>query len=155
MTTATTTAPTFTAEDVRAVTGDVWEACLLQYGDTLEWGTGEPLEGDVVQALIRITGDWNGVITLGMAIETARTAARVMLNADEVEPEEVADAVGELVNIIGGSIKSLLPTPSKLSLPEVTRTAADTDPAAYGSAVEHCRVDLSWGPRPILVRVWS
>ena len=32
---------------------------------------------------------------------------------------DVTDAVGELVNIIGGSVKSLMPQPTVLSLPSV------------------------------------
>ena len=155
MTVQTTGDVTFAPEDVRAVTGQVWESCLSPYGDPLSWGTGERLEGDVAQALIRVVGEWSGVITLEMSDEAAETAARVLETAatDEVAPEEVADAVGELVNIIGGNIKSLLPTPSTLSLPEVAQVAAPA--AAERATTEHCRVDLSWGPRPIRVRVWS
>ena len=151
--TAAPAPPAFTADDVRAVTGDVWEACLASAGDPLEEGTAVPLEGDVVVAQIRIAGDWSGAVTLKMSAATAQTAARLMLDADEVRPDEVADAVGELVNIIGGNIKSLLPTPSKLSLPEVVHVPDPTAPA--GPVVEHCRVDLAWGTRPIRVRVRS
>ncbi len=164
MTTDQLVLPTFTVEDVRAVTDQVWEACLHHHGDFLQWGTGEPLEGEVTQALIRIVGEWSGAITLDIESGTARTAAEVMLQVEDVEPEEVTDAVGELVNIIGGNIKSLLPTPSKLSLPQVSRRLGSGDPTVeatvdlgygVGSATEVCRVDLSWGARPILVRVWS
>jgi chemotaxis protein CheX len=147
-------APSFTADDVRAVTGDVWEACLAFHGEPLTEGTGRPFVGEVERALVRITGDWCGAVTLEMSSDAATTAARLMLEADDVDADEVADAVGELVNIIGGNIKSLLPTPSRLSLPQVTRGEALL--ALPGSpAAEHCRVDLSWGIRPVLVRVWS
>ena len=146
----------FTAEDVRVVTGDVWESCLARYGDSLEWGTGEPPRGEVAQALIRIVGEWSGVITLEMSSEAARTAARLMLQSEDVEPTEVADAVGELVNIIGGNVKSLLPARSRLSLPQVTTHEAVVEDVADDAALtEQCRVDLSWGRQPILVRVWS
>jgi len=147
------TDPALTADDVRAVAGDVWESCLAHYGDPLDWGTGEPLEGEVAQAAVRIVGDWSGVVTLEMSSEAARTAAQVMLEVDHVEPEEVADAVGELVNIIGGNIKSLLPTPATLGLPQVRRIG-HAGPVAQ-PMTEHCRVDLSWGTRPVLVRVCS
>jgi chemotaxis protein CheX len=151
-----TATPTFTADDVRTVTGDVWESFLAHSGDPLDAGTAEPLEGEVAQALIRITGDWDCVVTLEMSDEAAETAARLMLDADEVEPAEVADAVGELVNIIGGNIKSLLPTASTLSLPQVTRRGTGDEPAGpTGSVTERCRVELRWGSRPVLVRVWS
>ena len=157
MTLAPSSAPEFTADDVRAVTGEVWESCLAHYGDPLDWGTGEPLEAPVARALVHISGDWSGAITLEMSVATAEVAARVLLEVDDVEPWEVADAVGELVNIIGGNLKSLLPTPSKLSLPRVSQVAGSDD--LEGDLPEHLsedfRVDLSWGTRPILVRVWS
>ena len=160
MSTVDAAAPAFTAEDVRAVAGDVWESCLAHHGEPLDWGTGEPLEGEVAQALVRIAGDWSGVVTLEMSADAARTAAQVMLEADDVEPEEVADAVGELVNIIGGNIKSLLPTPSRLGLPQVRHLPrAGTGPLSEDGTVtwvtEHYRVDLRWGARPVLVRVCS
>ena len=77
-----------------------------------------------------------------------------MLDAQEVEPDEVADAAGELVNIIGGNLKTLLPTPSKLGLPEVARVPGLAAEDGIG-ATEECRVDLTWGTRPVRVRVWS
>ena len=157
MTLASAAAPAPTVDDVRAVTGDVWEACLASHGDPLDWGTGEPVGGPVARALVHIAGEWSGAITLEMSVATAEVAARVLLDVDDVEAWEVADAVGELVNIVGGNLKSLLPTPSKLSLPRVSQSADsdDLEGDLPDSAVELCRVDLSWGPRPVLVRVWS
>ncbi len=143
----------FTADDVRAVTGDVWEACLASAGDPLEDGIPQPLEGEVVVAQIRIVGDWHGAVSLEMSRASATRAARLMLDAAEVEPEEVDDAVAELVNIIGGNLKSVLPTPSRLGLPEVAHRPGAV--AGEGPVLERCRVDLRWGARPILVRVWS
>ena len=151
-------APTFAADDVRTVTGDVWDACLASAWEPLEDGTREPLDGEVVVAQIRIVGDWSGAVALELSDAAAMTAAQVMLHADEVDSDEVADAVGELVNIIGGNLKSLLPTPSKLSLPQVAHVpgpAATDGVLAEHCRVEHCRVDLSWGTRPVRVRVWS
>ncbi len=157
MTLTSAAAPAFTADDVRAVTGDVWEACLASHGDPLQEGTGEPVDGPVVRALVHIAGEWSGAITLEMSLATAEVVARVLLDVEDVEPWEVADAVGELVNIVGGNLKSLLPTASRLSLPRVTQVAGsdDLEGDLPDHAVEHCRVDLGWGSRPVLVRVWS
>jgi len=41
---------------------------------------------------------------------------------DEVTSDLVQDALGELTNMTGGKIKSLLPEPCFLSLPTVTMT---------------------------------
>ena len=38
---------------------------------------------------------------------------------DEVTSHDVGDSLGELTNMVGGNIKSLLPSPSNLSIPSV------------------------------------
>jgi chemotaxis protein CheX len=143
--------PEFTTEDLVAVAGQVWESCLVHHPDQLVEGPYAVLEGPVTRAWVVIRGGWSGFVVLEMGSGTAEEAARVMLDLeerDDVERDEVADAVGELVNIIGGNVKSLLPTASSLGLPQVGR-------AAPAIVVEHCRVDLWWGPRPVVVRVCS
>ena len=59
----------------------------------------------------------------------AFSLTRLMMAMDESEPlddAEVADAVGELVNMVGGNIKSLMPGPSALTLPVVAASFVDT-----------------------------
>ncbi|HVD28484.1 MAG TPA: chemotaxis protein CheX [Mycobacteriales bacterium] len=61
----------------------------------------------------------------------ARTAASAMFDrpAEALTDDEVADALGELTNMIGGNLKSLLPGPSRLSMPAVTVGATTAHPA--------------------------
>lgn len=85
----------------------------------------EPLIGRV-----RITGAWRGSVELECDPELARAAAASMfgLAGSEASDEQVADALGELTNMTGGSFKSLLPEPCFLSLPVVGgRGAAGAD----------------------------
>jgi chemotaxis protein CheX len=74
-------------------------------------------------ACVQITGAWHGAVTLDCPITLARRVASIMLELppNEVEPDLVHDALGELVNIIGGNFKSLLPEPTALSLPAVAQ----------------------------------
>ena len=61
--------------------------------------------------------------------------------------EDVADAVGELVNMIGGNVKSLMPGPSTLSLPLVRAGRRSRRPSRRGRGLP---------PRPRLGRSrWS
>ena len=150
-TTPEVVAPEFSTDDLLAVTGQVWESCLAHHPDVLVEGPFAFLDGPVTRASVVIRGGWSGFVVLEMGRGTALEAARVMLDleeGDDLEPEEVADAVGELVNIIGGNVKSLLPTAASLGLPQVGEVVAAV-------AVEHCRVDLRWGARPVVVRVCS
>ncbi|WP_254508734.1 chemotaxis protein CheX [Anatilimnocola floriformis] len=77
---------------------------------------------DGLWATIRIDGAWSGSVALVFSAELARNAACRML---KLSPDEVTDAdelevAAELANMIGGNLKSLLPSPSQLSLPVVS-----------------------------------
>ena len=70
---------------------------------------------------VTVSGAWEGSVLLELSPGMDRLLAAMMF---QLEPEmlgddEVGDAVGELANMIGGSVKSLLPEPSRLSLPTV------------------------------------
>jgi chemotaxis protein CheX len=142
-------------EDIRVVTDDVWTSFLATYGP-LEWSPvsleDAAPDAQLVQASVAIRGDWTGTVTLEMTSATAETAARTMLDLDGVEEADVTDALGELVNMIGGNIKSLLPSGSTLGLPIVTH--APLRPAR-SEGTEHYRVELTWAGTPIRIRVWS
>ena len=74
---------------------------------------------------IQIYGSWNGTITVSATDDVAATVVSGMFrglarNGDELQ---LRDALNELTNILGGNIKTLLPSPSKLSLPQTTEEA--------------------------------
>jgi chemotaxis protein CheX len=76
---------------------------------------------DDLLATIQISGAFMGSVMLGLSNDAAKSAAATMLSIDTAEvtrPDE-RDVAAELVNMIGGNIKSLLPGPSLLSLPGV------------------------------------
>ncbi|MBT5549088.1 MAG: chemotaxis protein CheX [Nitrospina sp.] len=84
-----------------------------------------PLGGESILAgCVHISGEWEGVIALDCPIELAKKVASIMFKVtdDEVTSDLVQDALGELTNMTGGNIKSLLPEPCFLSLPTVTMT---------------------------------
>ncbi len=68
-------------------------------------------------------GAWRGAVVLQCPTQHAYQAAEAMFAAEpgSLGPEEVADALGELTNMVGGNLKNLLPQPSVLSIPSVTR----------------------------------
>ena len=57
---------------------------------------------------------------------------------EEVSPADVLDAVGELVNIVGGNLKGMLPSPTGLSLPSVTDGAVHLDPGPAPTCWSTC-----------------
>lgn len=140
-------------DDVSSVTEDVWMA-LLGEEEMLAprpVPAGSPFDAaGAWSATVSVTGGWQGVVTLELDEDVARKVTARMLaipGPDEVNDGDVADAVGELVNMVGGNIKSLMRGPSTLSLPSVAAGRA-----AFASDVrEVCRVDLAWHGKPVRV----
>lgn len=74
-----------------------------------------------ITANIQISGQWQGVIALIMEHDLAEQLAIKMfsIEKEQVTNDEINDALSEMINIIGGNLKSLLPQPNQLSLPIV------------------------------------
>lgn len=143
---------------VTSIATDVWD-CFLGTGTELPLLPAfEPitLEAGHYLAMIAITGAWTGQVVLELAVPAAERAARLMLAVpDESQPvrdADVADAVGELVNMIGGNLKGLVPAPSALSLPLVLRGDVA---ASSGRTVLTADVSFSWADDPVRISVWE
>jgi chemotaxis protein CheX len=79
---------------------------------------------DMLTASVTISGAWSGVVGVSCSPELARRAASAMFDTTRlVSEEEACDALREIANIIGGNFKSLVSSPSRLSLPEVRERA--------------------------------
>ena len=116
-----------TDEQIVGITQDVWGSFT---GKAIQVAGDEVLPdgGHVTVGCVAVTGDWQGWVLLACPTQLARTAASAMfdLPAEKLTDEEVADALGELTNMIAGNIKSLMPGPSRLSMPAVTVGASYT-----------------------------
>jgi chemotaxis protein CheX len=85
---------------------------------------GDELPADAPQqiiATIQIAGESTCSVVLGLSDGAGAAAAAAMLQLpiDDVTPADQRDVAAELVNMIGGNLKSLLPGPCHLSLPAV------------------------------------
>jgi chemotaxis protein CheX len=117
------------ADDIHQVTMTVWESVLdLALSPTENFRPA----GDQVGARVSITGAWHGWVRITCSPTLARrlTGMLFMMEDDEVDDEQMRDALGEVVNMIGGNLKALLPQPSKLGLPEPTAGGDDAIVAA-------------------------
>ena len=105
-------------------TEDIWKSILdLDVKKSEE--AFSPLGGESILAgCVHITGSWEGAVALDCPVELAKKVASIMfqLKEDETTTDLVEDGLGELTNMTGGNIKSLLPEPCYLSLPAVTMT---------------------------------
>lgn len=142
------------SDDIIAITTQVWSSFLdSELVAVLPDAAG--LTGPVMIAVVHISGAWEGAVQLDCPLAHGTAAAGTMFSADPaaLSPEEAADAVGELANIVTGNVKSLLPAPSALSLPTVTtgHDAAGRIPGA--TVVRHVAFASAAGP--LHVSLWK
>lgn len=108
--------------DLHRIAADIWAAML-----GLDLEPDRPVDKHspderVVTGTVLITGDWEGAVTVQTSERHANRATGLMLMLEEADigEEDIADTVGELANMAGGNVKSLLEGSCQLSLPSVT-----------------------------------
>lgn len=137
-------------QDVYSVVEEVWNTFL---GDGVPILPGaRDLPDDAWYSAITVTGEWEALILIAMPLALAGRITTTMLGLpehDQCSTEDLTDALGELVNIVGGNIKSLMPGPSTLSLPLVAQGAVTTT----SDLVEVCEVGVVWHDEPVLITI--
>ena len=140
-------------EQVVTIAADVWGS-FLGMDLVANPGGAEP-SGRTITGCVHVTGEWRGSVFLECGADLAQSAAEAMFGADpgSLSPDEVCDALGELTNMIGGNIKSLLPAPSTLSVPSVAEGDSYTVRVPGAVRVEH--VLLACASGPLTVSIWK
>jgi chemotaxis protein CheX len=133
-----------TDDDLREITEQVWSSYLDVDGSRPLMPYPAQDRSHEVTASVSLTGAWQGHVVVACSDPASRNAAAALLGVklDEVTEADVADAMGELANIIGGNIKSLLPEPCALSLPHVLVGSGASN--HWPSVAEVCQLDGSW-----------
>jgi hypothetical protein len=110
----------------------------------------EELPADALSSWVDVVGPWTGSVVLSTGAQTAADLTRALLGSyapELLEHEDVADAFGEIANVVGGNVKAALPGPSALSLPEVGNPPAVRNPA------DVVRIDVLWRGQPVSISV--
>jgi chemotaxis protein CheX len=106
--------------DVCKITESVWSTT---FGFAIEALPEVPpdREEPVLTAFVLLAGGWDGALMIQCPATLARRCASQMFDSpmDAVTESDVNDALGELANMIGGNLKSLIPGSCTLSLPAV------------------------------------
>jgi chemotaxis protein CheX len=86
-----------------------------------------PVHDECITAAIRVAGSCAVEVNLILPREVAIHSAASMLglSLDEVTYDDQVEVAAELANMIGGNLKSLLPSPSQLSIPTVKLQSSD------------------------------
>lgn len=105
-----------TDADIHALVQEIWRSYLDL--DVDPGPVAEP-EGPTLSGIIHIHGAWEGTVILRASQELATHAAEAMFGTEELDDGDIDDALGEIVNMLGGSVKALADGPCSLSLPTV------------------------------------
>jgi chemotaxis protein CheX len=154
--TASTDDAVVTAEQISSIASEVWESLLGMPLLPHPLGTDAPaLEGQSTTGCVHVSGEWNGSVFLQCDVGVAAALAEVMFAAEPgtLTDDEVGDALGELTNMVGGNIKSLLPAPSRLSVPSIA--VGQSCSVRVPGAVLLDRVVLVCAPGPLHISVWK
>jgi len=133
-------------EELQEIVEVVWMTVLelaVVPGDETELAL-----SDYVTCEIEITGAWEGVVTVRASEQFLAHAASVMFNCsmDDVSEMDRSDTLTELTNMLGGTVKCLLPETSDLSLPIILLDAS-TDQTAH----EWCAFSCEGKPLAVAV----
>lgn len=136
------------AGTVLSIAEDAWTALVGEDEVLVPLPAGpatDPLSG-----WVQLTGPWTGIVAVTTGRATAEQLASCMLKEHAppvLDDEDVADALGEMANVVGGNIKAVLPPPAALSLPEVGSCPAVANPA------DVCHLDVLWRGQPLTISV--
>ena len=139
------------AEDLEVITREVWTSFLD--GDPAGLVPANiPAPGEGVTGCVHLSGAYTGSITVQCSAPAARDAAAALfaMQPADVTAAEVVDAIGEIANMVGGNVKSMLPGPSNLSLPAVVHGQL----AVAGAQIVR-EVQLAWRDEPLVISLWQ
>lgn len=141
-------------EDLFAITVDIFSSMIDgEEGYINPSYEEEDLDpADTLYAWVDAAGETGARALLQCSKAVAYDLARALLGMEEDEPvdgDDLIDAFGEVANVVGGNLKSLLTDPGALSLPVV----ADAPPGDDAQLATTIRMD--WKGRLIIISIWQ
>lgn len=118
--------PTMEAVNVQAYGAEVHQIVDVVFQtmlglEVLPAGNVADVPDGCMTATVFLTGGWWGAVVVEVSLQFAfdLTARLMSIERPSSANEDVFDAMGEVVNMIGGNLKSLLPAGVHLSMPSV------------------------------------
>lgn len=125
---------TFSPADIDSITLLAFEHAAGTLLDPSDQPATAEICADPICAVVDVTGPWSCRVTVCVDRELARVVAQRMWASDGVDDDDVADAVKEMANVIGGAVKGMTPLEGcGLTIPVLA------DATALGGVVRHYR----------------
>lgn len=137
------------SDELASVVETVWSEVLRSEVRRLEGDEPSSVRLSSVTARIHVLGPAPRTIVFTCSEALGRRLASHMFHVDpeSASPEDVSDAVGEVVNMVGGNVKCIFGSPTTLSLPEVEGTGTCGGPAwSFADAVGEVRFEDAGEP---------
>lgn len=141
--------------ELREVVEQVWSSFLDDaLVPELTVSSADRHHSDRIVAWVSISGEWTGHLLVTTSAVGARAIAAGMfqLEPNEVDTAEIADALGEIANMIGGTVKGVVGAGAALSLPQVVLDAAALISL---NALERVTVCARWKGELLEVSLWE
>lgn len=105
-------------EELVELVDQTWQ---VMFGESLEPCDPPASAREGLRASVAIAGAWQGRVVVEFERAAAEQVACRLLEAKagELGEAEILDAAGEMANILAGNLKSMVPQPSKLGLPQI------------------------------------
>jgi chemotaxis protein CheX len=140
-------------EELAELVEEVWRSFL---DDDIVVGLESPddPERTMMVAWVSITGEWTGHLQVLTTPDGAKGIASSMFQMDaaEISSEEVADAFGEIANMVGGGVKGMVGVHTALSLPQVV---LDSRALISPEAHQHSSIQAVWRGEPLQFSLWE
>ena len=134
-----------------------WEQMLAMKLEPLPSPREFQVGGGYLIGSVNLSGVWTGRIEVRLAGPLAReaTAAMMMQPPDTVAEADTVDATKEIANIIAGVIKSCLPRPCNMTVPEASVESHEFAKVSAGEDADSIEVVFRHDAGELLVRVWE
>jgi chemotaxis protein CheX len=144
-----------TVDDLNEIAEQVWSAYLDPEGINPLIPLDDVAFGGDLHGSVSITGSWHGHVVVACSAGAAKHAAAAFLAMDpaEVTDADLADVLGELANIVGGNVKSMLPEGCFISLPHVVSAPSSVN--HWPSASQICELSGSWAGEQVSISMWQ
>ncbi len=142
------------ATELGEIVEQVWTSFLSGEITVEERDAGRAGHAGELVASVSIGGQWCGHLMVIAGLECSRQIAADMFETEpgDVTTAEVADALGEIANMIGGSVKGMVGVPAVLSLPQVV---LDAEALVSPEARRVVAVRARWGRWPLEISLWE
>ena len=103
----------------------------------------------------KILDEWSGEVQLDCPLPLARliAAAIFQVKAESAGQEEILDALSEVVHIVGGNLKALLPQPAQILLPVVREESREAEVRPKPPLIS--RLTVTTVGHPFVVSLWG